>query len=89
MLELDQIKKNIARLKLADLSDFKNLNNLFELCLSRYKVSGDIGKSLKLCKLIKAKAAELAATDSKFFELYNKCLLFFNKYLLTIIFFVL
>lgn len=76
MDNLDQIKQNIARLKLTNLSDFKNLNALFEMCLARYEVSGDIQKSLKLCKLIKAKAAELATADVKFFELYNKCLLF-------------
>jgi predicted phage terminase large subunit-like protein len=57
------------------------------MCLSRYEVSGDIHKSLQLCKLIKSKAAGLATTDIRFFELYNKCLLFeaphlFDSYLL-------
>jgi hypothetical protein len=85
--DLDQIKKNIARLKLSNLNDYKNLNGLFEMCLSRYEVSKDIKKSLQLCKLIKSKAAELSTTDTRFFELYNKCLLFeaphlFDSYLL-------
>ncbi|MDF2902848.1 MAG: hypothetical protein K0S25_486 [Bacillus sp. (in: firmicutes)] len=85
--DLDQIKKNIARLKLSNLNDFKNLNALFETCLARYETSNDIKKSLQLCKLIKAKASELATTDIRFFELYNKCLLFeaphvFDSYLL-------
>ena len=85
--DLDQIKKNIARLKLSNLSDFKNLNALFEMCLARYEASNDIKKSLQLCKLIKAKASELATTDIRFFELYSKCLLFeaphvFDSYLL-------
>lgn len=87
MDNIDQIKQNIARLKLTNLSDYKNLNALFEMCLARYEVSGDIKKSLQLCKLIKAKAAELAPADVRFFELYNKCLLFeapwvFDSYLL-------
>jgi hypothetical protein len=76
LYELDQIKQNIARLKLSNLNDFGNLNALFDMCLIRYEISGDIEKSLQLSKLVKLKSAELATTDPRFFELYNKCLLF-------------
>jgi len=88
--ELDIVKQNIARLKNAkyvNLNEYKNLVNLFELARKRYELSGEIDKSLKLTSIVKGIATRWAPTDIRFFDLYNKCLLFeapyiFDSYLL-------
>lgn len=84
---LDEIKKNISRLKKTNLNDYNNLANLFEAARTRFELSNEIDKSLKLTTLVKGIAARWAPADIRFFELYNKCLLFeapyiFDSYLL-------
>lgn len=84
---LDEVKKNISRLKKTNLNDYNNLANLFEVARTRFELSNEIDKSLKLTTLVKGIAARWAPTDIRFFDLYNKCLLFeapyiFDSYLL-------
>lgn len=84
---LDEVKKNISRLKKTNLNDYNNLANLFEAARTRFELSNEIDKSLKLTTLVKGIAARWAPADIRFFELYNKCLLFeapyiFDSYLL-------
>ena len=76
----------IEKLKKSDLSVYQNLNMLFEICLN--VLDSDQSLAIKTCKFVKNEAA-IRSTDMKFFDLYNKCLLFlapycFDEYLLYI-----
>lgn len=77
----------IHRLKLFDLSLYDNLNMLFEMC--RNILAEDEKFALENCQLVKNKSIVLARTDVRFFELYNRSLLFlapfdFDSYMLYI-----
>lgn len=89
--ELDEIKKMIARLKLSDLNKYENLEALFGASMLRFKVSGDINKSLILNDFIENKAGQIAGSEQnrKMYDLYTKSLLFaapyrFHEFLLYI-----
>ena len=76
----------IEKLKKSDLSVYQNLNMLFEICLN--VLDNDQSLAIKTCKFVKNEAA-IRSTDMKFFDLYNKCLLFlaphsFDEYMLYI-----
>ncbi|HWT74316.1 MAG TPA: hypothetical protein VN258_06315 [Mobilitalea sp.] len=75
----EQTKNLIAKLKQSDLTKFDNLNLLFEICLNI--LSEDQELALKTAKFVKHHAA-LTASNPKFFELYNRSLLFLAPYYL-------
>jgi hypothetical protein len=75
----------IDRLKKSDLRDYNNLNMLFEMC--RNILTIDREYALKTCSFVKHKAAAYCIKEPRFYDLYNKCLLFrahdcFDDYLL-------
>ena len=80
-----QNKEIIDRLKRTDLTDYNNLNLLFETC--RLVIEEDLDFALETSEIVKNKAASLSVKVLKFFDLYNRCLLFqapyiFDSYLL-------
>lgn len=80
-------KSNIEALKRSNLSDYQNLNDLFQVGRNVYADDGDLKEALKVAKHVKTIAMQMAGHDMKFFDLYNQCLLFeapwlFDSYLL-------
>ena len=76
----------IEKLKNKDLTKYENLSALFDFCLIVIEEEREL--ALSTCKFVKNKAGKLAS-DVRFFELYNKCLLMlapydFDSYLLYI-----
>jgi hypothetical protein len=74
----------ITTLRQSDLTKFDNLNLLFEICLNI--LPEDEQLALKTAKFVKHHAS-LTASNPKFFDLYNRALLFlapfdFDSYLL-------
>ena len=67
----------IARLKKTDLTQYDNLNYLFEMCRNIY--DSDKKYALETCHFVKNKAAMLSIHGMKFYDLYNKCLLFLSR----------
>ncbi|HKL93736.1 MAG TPA: phage terminase large subunit, partial [Clostridia bacterium] len=69
----------IDRLKRTDLTDYNNLNLLFETC--RLVIEEDLDFALETSEIVKNKAASLSVKDIRFFELYNRALLLQSPYL--------
>lgn len=69
----------ITRLKKTDLTKYENLNLLFEA--TRNMLSEDEKSAIQLSLEIKSKAIQNIRFDSRFFDLYNRCLLFEAPYL--------
>lgn len=74
-------EKLIERLKRTDLSNYKNLELLFQCARNLLSLDSNLFEALKLSGEVKAIAAKLAVKDTRFFDLYNKCLLFEAPYL--------
>lgn len=67
----------IEKLKNRDLTNYQNLSMLFDVCLQI--IEEDEKLAVSTGKFV-MKTAGLQATDMKFFELYNKCLIFLGAY---------
>ena len=67
----------IEELKNKDLTKYENLSALFDFCLIIIEEEREL--ALSTCKFVKNKAGKLAS-DVRFFELYNKCLLMMAPY---------
>lgn len=67
----------IEKLKTYDLTKYDNLNMLFDACLQL--IDEDKELAIKTGKFVKNKAG-LLATDTRFYDLYNKCLIFLGAY---------
>lgn len=67
----------IEKLKNKDLTNYQNLSMLFDVCLQI--IEEDEKLAVSTGKFV-MKTAGLQATDMKFFELYNKCLIFLGAY---------
>ncbi len=67
----------IEKLKNRDLTKYENLSALFDFCLIVIEEEREL--ALSTCKFVKNKAGKLAS-DVRFFELYNKCLLMMAPY---------
>lgn len=78
---LTDTQKNINEIKKLDLNDLNNLDLLFQCARNRFDLDGNLKDALKLSKEVKYRAGNLAAKDIKFYELYNRCLLFEAPYL--------
>lgn len=83
----ERIEGLINRIKLTDLTDYDNLNLLFQTGMKAHSLDGDLPYALKISQEVKNKAAGLIRKDTRFYHLYNQCLLFeapwlFDSYLL-------
>lgn len=80
--DLDEVKKIISRIKQTDLNKVENLDALFNASMDRYKISGDIEKSLMLNTMVEERSAIQFSRekDIKMYELYLKTLRFAAPY---------
>lgn len=69
-------KKNVERLKKADLTKYENLELLFQVARNIQSIDGDFKEYLEVCKFVKGKSIEFIPQDIRFYGLYNQCLLF-------------
>lgn len=77
----------IDRLLKTDLSDFTNLNDLFEMCRNIQDTNNE--RATNIVKAIRDRTINLSHKDTKFYDLYVKTLLFlarddFDSYLLYV-----
>jgi predicted phage terminase large subunit-like protein len=70
--------KMLYELKQYDLTDYKNLNYLFELC--KYVLSEDEKLAVKTAQMVKSISLAQSLTVGSFYELYNRTLLFLAPY---------
>lgn len=82
-----QNERILNQLNKSDLNQYDNLKLMFQTARNILSIDGDLEEALQICQKVKVKAASLATKDIRFFELYNKCLLFrapyyFDDYLL-------
>lgn len=69
----------IEKIRKQDLTKYDNLELLFQC--ARNILEEDVKHAVKVSQFVKYKASIQASSDSRFFELYNKCLLFESPYL--------
>ncbi|MGN0404046.1 MAG: phage terminase large subunit [Bariatricus sp.] len=86
-MNITRNERNARLLLKRDLSEYENLNLLFETC--RNILEEDKERALKLGRLVEAKANEMARKDARFYDLYIRALLFlsrhyFHEYLLYV-----
>lgn len=82
-----QNEKILSQLNKSDLNQYENLELMFQTARNVLSIDEDLEEALKICGMVKHKAATLATKDIRCFDLYNKCLLFrapyyFDDYLL-------
>lgn len=72
----ERIKSIISRLRRTDLTQYSNLELLFQSGMKAYTEDGDLQYALKISGECKNRAASLIRKDTRFYHLYNQCLLF-------------
>ena len=82
-----QNERILNQLNKSDLNKYETLELMFQTARNVLSIDKDLDESLKICGRVKNRSAALAAKDVRFFDLYNKCLLFrapyyFDDYLL-------
>lgn len=82
-----QNERILNALRKSDLTQYNNLDLMFQTARNIHTIDGDLEESLKVVGVVKNRSAKLAASDPRCFDLYNRCLLFrapyyFDDYLL-------
>ena len=82
-----QNERILTALRKSDLTQYSNLDLMFQTARNIHTIDGDLEESLKVVGVVKNRSAKLAASDPRCFDLYNRCLLFrapyyFDDYLL-------
>lgn len=82
-----QNERILSALRKSDLTQYSNLDLMFQTARNIHTIDGDLEEALKVSGVVKNRSAKLAASDPRFFDLYNRCLLFrapyyFDDYLL-------
>jgi hypothetical protein len=79
----------LDKLKKSDLTNYDNLYLIFQTARNILNDDGDVDEAMKVAENVKRISQQLSSRGTKYFELYNKCLLFrapyfFDDYLLYI-----